>query len=105
MLSFREIQNCEGYYYNVQTEELLRNVGPGETRCWTEGSWRDTVAATDPDTPQFELLTPDVLMPLQAVQRLVADRYSRTAARLINRQTAVQPDGSVITEEAALREP
>ena len=100
MLTFRELQNCEGYYYNVTTGEVLRNVGPGETRCWIGAAW-DTTAATDGlDVAQFELLTPDVLMPLVTIERMVVERYGRPAPdHLLNRQTALQPDQRLLTEE------
>lgn len=102
MLTFRELQNCEGYYYNVERDELLRNVGPGEARCWAGSSWEATETVDDLDEPRFELLTEDVLMPLAAVQRLAAVRFGGLPAdRLINRQTAAQSGGRLLTEEAA----
>ena len=100
MFSFREIQNCDGYYYNVRTGEVLRNVGPGDRRCWLEGSWRETTAVGDLEAPEFELLAEDVTTPFATVQRLVAEKYAQPACHVLNRQTAVQPDGGTITEEA-----
>lgn len=101
MLTFRQIQNCEGYYCNVQTGEILRNVGPGDTRCWSEGSWNETGATADTDDAQFELLSTDVQASLESIRQQVANKYGRSAPdRLLNRQTAVQPDGTVVTEES-----
>lgn len=101
MLTFREIQSCEGYYYNVETGDILRIVGPGETRCWSEGSWKETDFTTDVDARQFELVANDVLVPFETIQGYIASKYGRGAPeRLLNRQTAIQPDGRVITEEA-----
>lgn len=101
MLTMGQVLDCEGYYYNVQTGDILRNVGTGMAQCWAQGSWKsvDTTAQSE-DTP-FEVLTPDVSMPFEKVQRLVNDTYGpRTPRRIINRQTARQADGHVITEEA-----
>lgn len=104
MLTFREMKNCEGYYYNTKTGEILRNVGPGETRCWRGEEWQKSVGEDEPDPPRFELLTPDVLTSFASVKRLVAERYGEPqAVQLINRQTAVQPDGELLTEEAESR--
>lgn len=100
MLTFRQLRDCEGYYYNVTTGEILRNVGPGEARCWREGSWDETMATGNIDAPQFELLTQDVMTPLTEVRDLVMKRYEHPAPHFLNRQAAFQPDGSVVTEEA-----
>ena len=102
MLTFQEIRECEGYYYNVKTGDILRNVGPGDARCWREGSWDETAATAEPDVPEFELLTTDVLVPLQTVLEEAACRYGgNTPVRVLNRQTARQLEGGVVTEEAA----
>ncbi len=103
MLTFRDIQNCEGYYYNVETGDILRNVGPGQTGCWAEGSWVKVNPDHGLDVPQFELVTADVAISFEAVQREVDKKFGHSAGRFINRQTAVQPDGAVVTEEANVK--
>jgi len=103
MRTFRNILNCEGYYYNVQAAEILRNVGPGQTRCWSAGSWVELDPGFDLDTPQFEMLTSDISIPFEVIRREVAKKFGASAApRMMNRQTAVQPDGTIITEEAKM---
>jgi hypothetical protein len=58
------------------------------------------------DEPQFERITADVSTSYAAVQREVGRRYGNgTSGDLVNRQTAVQPDGEVVTEEARIRLP
>lgn len=100
MLTFREILSCEGYYFNLKSGDILRNVGPGETRCWSEGSWT-AVSEGDLDVPRFELLTADVTAPFADVEGEAAGRYGRAASgRIVQRQTAVQPGGAVVTEQA-----
>ncbi len=103
MLTFRDIHNCEGYFYNVETRDILRNVGPGQTHCWTEGSW----AKVDPDhgldVPQYELITADISASFGEVQREAENKYGQSAGRFIHRQTAVQLDGAVVTEEARVK--
>jgi hypothetical protein len=103
MRTFRDIQNCEGYYYNVETGDILRNVGPGQTGCWAQGSWVKVSPDRGLDVPQFELVTADISAPFEAVQREIELKYGRAAGRFINRQTALQPDGTVVTEEATAK--
>ena len=100
MLTFRDIQNCEGYYYNVETGDILRNVGPGQTCCWAEGSWVKVSSDHGLDVPQFELVTADISASFEEVQREAERKFGHSAGRFVNRQTAVQPDGGVVTEEA-----
>lgn len=101
MLCFRQTQNCEGDYYNTRTGEILRNVGPGQTRCCWEGAWDETAATGEPDAPQFEPLTKDVLAPIQAVLQEAACRYGGNATgRVLNRRTARQPEGGMAAEDA-----
>jgi len=103
MLTFREIQTCEGYYYNPRTGDILRNVGPGQTLCWPEGSWTRQGANTDLDVPQFELLTADVTVPFPDIEREVVRRFGHASSgRILLRQTAVQAGGEVVTEEAEI---
>ena len=102
MLTFREIQNCEGYYYNRVTGDVLRNVGPGLSCCWSEGVWEETGVTSEPDAPQYEWLTGDVMLPFVLVEQEVLSRYGGPqSGRVVNRQTAVQPDGGLRTEEAS----
>jgi hypothetical protein len=103
MLTFPDIHNCEGYYYNVEKGDILRNVGPGQTGCWAPGSWVKVSPDRGLDIPQFELVTADISASLEAVQREIEQKYDRAAGRFINRQTAVQPDGAVVTEEAKMK--
>ncbi len=103
MLTFRDIHNCEGYYYNVETGDILRNVGPGQTHCWTEGSWAKVSPDRGLEVPQFELVTADISASFGEVQRKAENKYGRAAGRFVNRQTAVQPDGAVVTEEARVK--
>jgi hypothetical protein len=106
MLSFREIQDCEGYYYSPKTGDLVRVVGPGTDRCWAEGSADETAAVADADEPQFELVTADMMTPIEAVRREVTRRYpGASPGRLLHRQTAAQPDGRLLTQEAPIRLP
>ncbi len=103
MLTFRDIHNCEGYFYNVETRDILRNVGPGQTHCWTEGSWARVNPDRGLDVPQFELITADISASFEEVQQEVEKKHGGSAGRFINRQTAVQPDGAVVTEEANVK--
>lgn len=103
MLAFRDMHNCEGYYYNVKTGDILRNIGPGQTSCWGEGSWIKMTADQDLDVPQYELLTSDISASFEEVQREAERKYGPSAGRFVNRQTAVQPDGVVVTEEARVK--
>lgn len=103
MLTFRDIQNCEGYYYNVETGDILRNVGPSQTGCWTEGSWVKVTPDHDLDVPQYELVTADISASFQEVQREAERKYGHSVGRFVNRQTAVQADGVVVTEEARVK--
>ena len=103
MLTFRDIQNCEGYYYNVETGDILRNVGPGPACCWSEGSWVKVSLDHRLDVPQFELITADISASFEEVQREAEKKYGRSDGRFIHRQTAVQPDGAVVTEEARVK--
>ena len=103
MLTFRDIQNCEGYYYNLETGDILRNVGPDQTGCWAQGSWVKVSPDHGLDVPQYELLTADISATFEEVQREAATKYGQSAGRFIHRQTAVQPDGAVVTEEARVK--
>jgi len=104
--TFQEIRHSEGYYLDLETSDLLRNVlsedyGGGATPPWTD-------ALGDPVAARFVLLTEDVLLPLEAVQRLAVARFGGARpSRLINRQTAAQPEGGLRTEVArsVLRSP
>ena len=103
MLNLGQILNCEGYYYNLRTGDVLRNVGTGEAHCWAQGSWIPLDQSGQMDLPQFELITSDVSMPFEKVQRVITDKYGPLASRrFVNRQTVLQTDGSVITEEASM---
>jgi YHS domain-containing protein len=100
MLTFREIHHCAGYFYNQETGEILRNIGPGTVGCWREGSWTAVGSQFDPDVPLFELVTSDVSAPIEAVLKEVHKKYGRaTSAQMVNRQTRRQADGRLITEE------
>jgi hypothetical protein len=83
MLTFRAIQNCEGYYYNVETGDILRNVGPGQIHCWTEGSWAKINLDRGLEVSQFELVTADISASFEAVQREIKQKYDRVAGRFI----------------------
>lgn len=103
MLTFREIHGCEGYYFSRKTCDLIRVLGPGTDRCWAEGSPEETDFVGDVNEPQFELVERDVLAPLEAVSRAAAEKYGVVpSGRLLHRQTAVQSDGRVLTQEARL---
>lgn len=100
MLTLRQILDCEGYYYNVRTGDILRNIGTGEARCWTKGSWTTLDPSIDLSLPQFELISMDVALSFETVQHLINQKYGPSIPRrFINRQTARQADGNVITEE------
>ena len=77
MLTFRQVRDRKGYYYNVETGEILLNVGPGQTHCWSAGRWQTTGAGAtdDQDKPVFEILTPDVLASITSVFALVPERH------------------------------
>lgn len=103
MLTFRQIQNCEGYYYNRETGQILRNVSNGNSTCWSGGAAEETFVTEDRDAPQFELLTTDVSLPLDSVVRLAEEKYGPLPpAGFLNRQTATQIDGNVVTQEAKI---
>ncbi|MGH7233458.1 MAG: hypothetical protein ACREJU_19160 [Nitrospiraceae bacterium] len=55
------------------------------------------------DVPQFELVTADISTSFEEVQREAEKQYGRSTGRFVNRQTAVQPDGAVVTEEARVK--
>lgn len=103
MLTFRDIQNCEGYYYNVETGDILRNVGPGHTGCWAEGSWVKVTPDHSLDVPRYKLVTADISASFEGVQREAERKYGQSIGRFVQRQTAVQPDGAVVTEEARVK--
>lgn len=101
MRTLRQILDCKGYYYNVRTGDILRNIGTGEARCWTEGSWTTLDPSIELDLPQFELISTEVALSFETVQHLINEKYGPSVLRrFINRQTALQADGNVITEEA-----
>ena len=101
MLMFRELNSCEGYFFDVTTGDILRNVGPGQSHCWSEGSWINLDAGVELDSPRYELLTTNVSVPFTAVQRLAAENFGHApSGHVINRQTAIQPGGDVVTEES-----
>ena len=103
MLTFRELNSCEGYYYDVTTGDILRNVGPGQSHCWSEGSWVSLDAGVELDSPRYELLTTNVSVAFATVQRLAAEKYGLApSGYVINRQTAIQPGGDIATEEATI---
>lgn len=103
MRTLRQILECEGYYYNVQTGEIFRNIGTGGARCWTESSWTTLDSSIELDLPQFELISTDVSLPFVTLQHLINEKYdSSVSRRLINRQAALQADGDVITEEVSM---
>lgn len=55
------------------------------------------------DLPQFELITPEASESIETVERAVIEKYGLSLSRrLINRQTAEQSDGTVITEETSM---
>lgn len=102
METFRQVQACEGYYYDIQTGDILRNVGPGSVQCWREGSWLTTERLQEWDESRFELLTRDISVPFGEVKQLAESRFpGGVSGTIVNRQTARQPDDSLITEEAA----
>ena len=103
MLTFRDIQNCEGYYYNVETGDILRNVGPGQTGCWAEGSWVKVTPDHSLDVPRYKWVTGDISASFEGVQREAERKYGHSTGRFVQRQTAVQPDGAVVTEEARVK--
>lgn len=70
MLSLRDLQQAEGYYVNVRTGELIRNIGPGYLRSWswTHASWEKLPASWDWNDLQFELLTTDLSASFETLQ-------------------------------------
>jgi len=83
--------------------EVEPSRSPGQIGCWAQGSWVKVSPDRGLDIPQFELVTADISASLEAVQREMEQKYDRAAGRFINRQTAVQPDGAVVTEEAKMK--
>lgn len=59
----------------------------------------------DLNYPPLELITADSSTSFEAVQRKVDKKFGCSTGRFINRQTAVQPDGAVVTEEAQAKKP
>lgn len=97
--TFHEIRNCEGYYFDTLTRSIVRIVGPGPARCWREGSTEETELEGNPDGPRFVLLSTDVLAPLATIRRDAKARYGAVGG-VVNRQTAIEESGDVVTEEA-----
>ena len=101
METFRQVQACESYYYDIQTGDILRNVGPGSVRCWREGSWRTRERLQEWDESRFEFLTRDISVSFAEVEQLAESRFpGRESGTIVNRQTARQPDHRLFTEEA-----
>ena len=104
VLTLSEVARCEGYYYDTQTGDLLRNVGPEAAAhcCWAAGSEQDAILDALPDIPRFVLVTSNVLAPFADVERMVREQFGAAAplGRIVNRRSALQPDGSLLTGEA-----
>jgi hypothetical protein len=104
VLTLSEVAACEGYYLDVETGDILRNVGPAPNACSAAGSFQDVALDALPDVPRFEQIGDDVTLPLETVVQRAAERLGRTpSGRIVNRQTAIQPDGILVTEESLIR--
>lgn len=102
MMTWDEVIVCEGYYREVETGAILRNVLPEPRLCSDDVSGRNAPPDGLPANSRFERIGGDVTLPLKTIIRLAQDQFGAPPGRLvrfINRQTAVQPDGSLITEE------
>ena len=97
-----EIAHCEGYYYDPETGDVLRNIGPGPERCRDEdSSWQDVALDALPDERRFALLTPDVTASFPEVRTAVREMYGPDAllGHVVHRQTALQPDGTLAVRQ------
>lgn len=100
MQTFRQIQACQGYYYDSQTGDILRNVGPDSLSCRPEEAWTKP-DLSQWDEPRFDLLTCDISAPFSEVKQCAESRFpSRVSGTIVNRQTARQADEHLVTQEA-----
>jgi len=101
MLTTREVIVCEGYYLETKTGDILRNVLPEPNQCENDEEGTSTDIEAFPPTARFERISSDVTLPLTDVIAM-AERWFEgdVSGKLINRQTAIQSDGTLITEVA-----
>jgi hypothetical protein len=103
MLTWGEATECEGYYLDTQSGDILRNVKSVPHSCNHEGAWQAGGHEGQPDVSRFEGLDEDVTTPLETIRQRAEARFGRPlSGRIINRQTAMQPNGVVVTEESAI---
>jgi hypothetical protein len=103
MLTWGEATECEGYYLDTHSGDILRNVKSIPHSCENEGVWQADDHKGQPDVSRFEPLDEDVTTPLETIRQRAEARLGRPlSGRIINRQTAMQPNGVVITEESEM---
>ena len=103
MLTLREVAACEGYYIDIVTGDILRNVRPEQGECDQDAPEQNRDAETSPDVPRFDRLSEDVTASLEEVIAAGTACFGRPlSGRIINRQTAMQPDGVTVTEESRI---
>ena len=101
MMTLAEVADCEGYFLDTDTSDILRNVGPHSPNS---GSEQGVVLDALPDIARFAQIADDVTVPIETVQKMAAQILGRPASgRVVNRQTAAQPDSTIVTEEAEIR--
>jgi hypothetical protein len=103
LLTADEAVRRDGYYIETQSSDILRVVDAELLRnsrgiCGAASILKEMSGAS-----RFVAISPDANLHLRAVEGIVRGRFGREpSGRLINVQSAYQPDGSVITEEAVL---
>ena len=101
LMTLAEVAETEGYFLDTDSGDILRNVGPSAANI---GSQQYDALDALPDIVRFAQITNDVTYALETVQEMAAQILGRApTGRVVNRQTATQPDGTTITEEAAIK--
>ena len=101
MMTLAEVAEREGYFLDTDTGDILRNVGPQSPNS---GSEQGVALDALPDLARFAQIADDVTVPIETIQKMAAQILGRAVSgRVVNRQTAIQPDGTTVTEEAEIR--
>ena len=103
MLTLSAIADCEGYYLDTETGDILRIVRPQPEQCDQDAMGQGDDTGASLTVPRFERLSGDVTLPLDRIIEEGAARFGRPlSGRIVNRQTARQPDGSLVTEQTEI---
>lgn len=101
MLTASEVVQCEGYFLELESGDLLRNVLPEPDQCENDHGGPDAELTAFPAEARFERISGDVTLPLEEITAIAEKQFGRAlSGKIINRQTAAQPDGTLVTEEA-----